>query len=108
MKEKRELAAELILLFQMTTEKQKQKKIDKETSTYALHECYGYSSCDGMHFNRPQMLCKGNGRDYPDFSIAMIGQNTEKSPGHLGICLYSDSSEGPSSNAGVKNLQRAI
>ena len=40
--------------------------------------------------------------DHPDNSITKIGQNSKKK-----TCCYSDSSERPSTNAGMKNSQRS-
>ena len=43
-------------------------------------------------------------QDHPNYSIIEIGKNTEKTPGDLRrLGSYSDSSERPSANAGVKN-----
>ena len=45
--------------------------------------------------------------DNPNYSIAEIGQNTEKSPENLRrLVIIQDSSEKPSANARVKNSKR--
>ena len=48
---------------------------------------------------------KGTNRDYPNPNIAKIGQNTEKCPVDKQTCCLSDSSEIPTTNAGMKNLR---
>ena len=48
-------------------------------------------------------------RNHPNYSIAKIGQNTERSPGNLRRLAGTDHSKRPSANAGVnKNLQGVI
>ena len=45
-------------------------------------------------------------RDHENYSIAEIGQNTEKSSRYSGrLAIFLDSSERPSANAYVKNPQ---
>ena len=45
----------------------------------------------------------------PKLRIVELGQNTEKSPGDLRrLAVFSDCSEKPSANAGVKNLPETI
>ena len=47
-------------------------------------------------------------RDHLNYNRIKIDQNTEKSPGDKKTCCYSDSSEKPLANAGVKNSQEII
>ena len=55
------------------------------------HEDDGGTSCNWCTWNNPQRIAKGTTRvgnkrtngDHPNYSIIMIGQNTEKSPGDL-------------------------
>ena len=46
-------------------------------------------------------------RDHPNYNMAEISQNTEKSPGDFEeICCHSNSYEKPSANTGIKTLKR--
>ena len=55
------------------------------------HEGAGDTNCYWSTWNNPERIGKGTGRlrsqkisrDYPDFGINKIGQNTEESPGDL-------------------------
>ena len=45
---------------------------------------------------------------HPDYSIAKINQNPEKSPGDLRRLAVTQTPVKPSANAGVRNLQEII
>ena len=55
------------------------------------HESDGDTQCKWYVLNNPQQLGEGTGRfrnqwmsrDHPNYSMIMIGKNTEKSPGYL-------------------------
>ena len=68
-------------------ERAKIKKAKKEMSTIKKMELAGDSDtyCNWCFWNNPQRLCKGTGRlrnqrmrgEHSDYSLIMIGQNTE-------------------------------
>ena len=85
----------------------------RELKKVMEHEGDSDTNYNWCTWNSPQRFGKETGRtgnwrmcqDSPNYNITKIGQNTEKSPGDL---LSLRSSERPSANTGVENLQGVI
>ena len=80
----------------------------RELETKVEHESDNYTNCNWCSWHRPQKIGKRTrgfrkkrkSGDNPNYSLAEISQNTEKSPGVF--C------ERPSTNSDVKNSQGVI
>ena len=82
-----------------------EKNVEHESDNYTNCNWCSWYSYQGIGIRTGGFGNKGMGRDYLNFSISVIGQNTEESPGDLGDLLSFKLHESPSANAVVKSSQ---